>query len=76
MPSAAPAVQAHENVTSAGFAEAAIWRELKTIDETVEEPNQNPNLVGPTVPAGENEYPKRNFAKIEIMVSTLSRLFD
>jgi hypothetical protein len=63
LPSAAPEVQAHKNVTSAGFAEAAVWRELKTIDETVEEPNQNPNLVDPTVPAGEKEYPKCNFAE-------------
>jgi hypothetical protein len=63
LPSATPAVQAHKNVTCAGFAEAAVWRELKTIDETVKEANQYPNLVGPTVPAGEREYPKHNFAE-------------
>jgi len=36
LPSATPAVQAHKNVTCAGFAEAAVWRELKTIDEVIE----------------------------------------
>jgi hypothetical protein len=32
-------------------------------EETVPEPNSNPNLVGPTVPTGEKEYQKRNFAE-------------
>ena len=62
LPSATPAAEG-QNVTSAGFAEVAAWRELKTEEEPVPEPNSNPNLVGPTVPAGEKEYQKRNFAE-------------
>jgi hypothetical protein len=62
LPSATPAAEG-QNVTSAGFAEVAAWRELKTEEATVLEPNSNPDLVGPTVLAGEKEYQKRNFAE-------------
>ena len=58
LPSAAPEVQAHKNVTSAGFAEAAVWRELKTIDETVKEPNQKPKSIGPNCASRGKRIPK------------------
>ncbi len=57
LPSATPAAE-DQNVTSAGFKEVAAWRELKREEVTVPEPNSNPDLVGPTVPAGEKEYQK------------------
>jgi hypothetical protein len=62
LPSATPAAGG-QNVTSAGFTEVAAWRDLKTEEVTVPEPNSNPDLVGPTVPAGEKEYQKRNFSE-------------
>lgn len=53
----------NQNVTSSGFAEGATWKELVLEATPVPEPNNNPNLVGPTVPAGEREFVKQNFAQ-------------
>jgi hypothetical protein len=45
-----------QNVTSAGFAQEAVWKELQWEDCAVPEPNCNLNLEGPTVPVGEREF--------------------
>ena len=62
LPGETPAAEVR-NVTSAGFAEEAVWKELQTEDSAVPEPNHNSNLVGPTVPAGEREFTKHNFSE-------------
>ena len=46
-----------------GFAEGAMWKQLKHNNEPVEEPNKNSNLVGPTVPLGEKEFKKYDFTE-------------
>jgi hypothetical protein len=59
----AAAAVGNNNLTSADFSEAAIWKELTVEATPVPEPNRNPNLVGPTVPAGESEFTKWNFTE-------------
>ena len=46
-----------------GFAEGAMWKQLKHNNEPVEEPNKNSNSVGPTVPLGEKEFKKYDFTE-------------
>jgi hypothetical protein len=51
------------NLMSAGFTEAAIWKELTVEATPVPEPNRNLNLVGPTVPEGEGKFTKQSFSE-------------
>ena len=44
-----------------GFAPTAKWRQLKPNSIPVEEPQRPPNMRGPTVPEGEEEFRKFNF---------------
>jgi hypothetical protein len=47
-----------------GFSPHAAWVSLTCSNERVQEPNQHhPHLVGPTVPTGQQEAPKFNFAE-------------
>ncbi len=44
-----------------GFAPTAKWRQLKPNSIPVEEPQRPPNMRGPTVPEGEEEFRKFDF---------------
>jgi len=53
----------NQNMTSAGFEKAAIWKELVVEASPVPEPNIDPNLVGQTVPAHESKFERKNFSE-------------
>lgn len=59
----AAAAVGNNNLTSADFSEAAIWKELTVEATPVPEPNRNLNLVGPTVPEGEGKFTKQSFSE-------------